>query len=126
MNAIENAKDFIEDFQCSDLKAWMELRKFLLKNLIIEDAKAAVKLFSENNFIDLNSRNFLREVEKNNIKGVIEQFHRSVMENLDYILFGGYDWKTPDIVDILTQIEKSFYPRLKSEIQKHIQQNIFQ
>ena len=126
MNAIENAKDFIEDFQCSDLKAWMELRKFLLKNLINKDAKVAVKEFSENDFIDLNSRNFLREVEKNNIKGVTEQFDRSVFENLDYILFGSYDWETPDIVDILTQIEKSFYPRLKSEIQKHIQQNIFQ
>ena len=104
----------------------MELRKFLLKNLINKDAKVAVKEFSENDFIDLNSRNFLREVEKNNIKGVTEQFDRSVFENLDYILFGSYDWETPDIVDILTQIEKSFYPRLKSEIQKHIQQNIFQ
>ena len=53
MDAVKNAKNFIEDFQCSDLKTWMELRKFLLKNLIVEDAKAAVKLFSENNFIIL-------------------------------------------------------------------------
>ena len=126
MDTVKNALNYIESFQCSDLKSWIEMKKFLLKKLNTEEARIAVKEFNENDFIDLNSNNFLREVKRENTIKIVEMFYLAVKDNIDYILYGSKDWETPGIVDVFIQIEKFFYPRLKSEIQKQIQQNIFQ
>ena len=126
MDITKKAKKFIEDFQCSDLNTWIEIRNFLLKKLEKEEAKIAVKEFKENDFIDLNTDYFLKQVVNGDKVKACNLFYQGVKENIDYILFGSKDWETPNIVNVMIQIEKVFYPRLKVEIQNKIQQNIFQ